>query len=172
MNGNNPTISKEVREKSLINLKNAIDLGSIGELIKPTEEWGGAYVIITSSEEEFDNLKNNNEDFYGRNTQDTYVLTRHAEILSGLFYYVKENIMGSRDNYLYGFMALLANDYIQQNGESEDYSEFLEYIIQKIYAYFEYYDWENGMGNSEEAFDVMRYYLSDEISDDEIKRIL
>lgn len=110
--------SKEIREKSLINLKNAIDLGSIGELIKPSEEWGGAYVIITSSEEKFDNLKNNNEDFYGRNTQDTYVLTRHAEILSGLFYYVKENIMSSRDNYLYGFMALLANDYIRHNNKN------------------------------------------------------
>lgn len=172
MDGDNPTISKEVREKSLINLKNAIDLGSIDELIKPAEEWGGAYVIITSSEEKFDNLKNNSEDYYGRNTHDIYVLTRHAKILSGLFYYVKENIIGSRDNYLYGFMALLANDYIRQNGESEDYSEFLEHIIQKIYAYFEYYSWENGMGNSEEAFDVMRHYLSDEISDDEIKRIL
>lgn len=34
------------------------------------------YVIITSFEEKFDNLKNNSEDFYGRNTLDTYVLTR------------------------------------------------------------------------------------------------
>lgn len=166
------TISKEQREKNLIALKNAIDMGTIDEIIKPTEEWGGAYVIITSSEERVFDPEKEEEDFYGHRAHDFFVLTKHAEILSGLFYYVKENILGGRDNYLYGFMALLANDYLRNFGESDDYTQLLKYIIDKIYGYFLYYDWENGMGDSKEAFDVMRNYLSDETSDEEIKKIL
>ena len=169
---NEKIISNETREKNLINLKNAIDLGTIDEIIKPTKEWGGAYIIITSSEEKLLPSESDEMDFYSRREQDTYVLTKHSRELSGLFYYVKENVLGQRDNYLYGFMALLANDYIKQNDEPKDYVPFLEYIINKIYAYFLYYDWGSGMSNSDEAFDVMRYYLSENISDEEIKKIL
>ena len=48
----------------------------------------------------------------------------------------------------------------------------LKHITDKIYGYFLYYNWEVGMGDSNEAFDVMRNYLSGEIRDDEIKKIL
>ena len=46
------SLTKEQREENLIKLKNAIDLGTIDELIRPTHEWGGAYVVITSDENE------------------------------------------------------------------------------------------------------------------------
>ncbi len=164
--------TKEQREKNLINLKNAIDLDKIDDIIKPTTEWGGAYVIVTSNEEDIFNPEIDEDDWHGRKSQDIYVLTKHAKILSGLFYYVKENVLNDRDNYLYGFMALLANDYLRLYGDDEDYLPLLKYITDKIYGYFLYYNWEVGMGNSNEAFDVMRNYLSSEINDDEIKKIL
>jgi len=164
-------ITKEQLEKNLINLKNTIDLGTIDEIIKPADEWSGAYVVITSNEDDIFDPQTDEDDWYGRRSQDTYVLTKHAKVLSGLFYYVKENVLGDRDNYLYGFMALLANDYIRQNGD-DDYLSLLKYVIDKIYGYFLYYDWEVGMSDSNEAFDVMRNYLSDKISDEEINKIL
>ena len=164
--------TKEQREKNLINLKNAIDLNKIDDIIKPTTEWGGAYVIITSNEKDLFNPETDEDDWHGRKSQDIYVFTKHAKILSGLFYYNKENILGDRDNYLYGFMGLLANDYLRLYGDDEDYPPLLKYITDKIYGYFLYYNWEIGMGNSNEAFDVMRNYLSGEIRDDEIKKIL
>lgn len=164
--------TKEQREENLINLKNAIDLGTIDKVIKPTKEWGGAYVIITSSEEDIFNPEIDGNDWYGRNSQDLYVITKHAKVLSGLFYHVKENVLGDWDNYLYGFMALLANDYLRANDEDCEYTPMLKYIIDKIYGYFLYYDWEVGMGDSKEAFDVMRSYLSDKTSDEEINKIL
>lgn len=163
--------TNEQREKNLINLKNAIDLGNIDEIIKPTNEWGGSYVIITSNEKDIFDSETDEDDWYGRKSQDVYVLTKHAKILSGLFYHIKENILGDRDNYLYGFMALLANDYLRLYGD-DDCLLMLKYIVDKIYGYFLYYNWEVGMGDSNEAFDVMRNYLSSEIKDDEIKKIL
>lgn len=169
--GEKMSISKQQREKNLIALKNSIDLGTIDDIIKPTKEWGGAYVIITSSEERVFDPENDKDDFYGHRSQDLFVLTKHSEILSGLFYYVKENILGKRDNYLYGFMALLANEYLRTSGE-DDYIQLLKYVIDNIYGYFLYFDWEVGMDDSKEAFDVMRNYLSDEISDDEIRKLL
>ena len=165
------SLTKEQQEKNLINLKNAIDLGSIDQLIKPCDDWGGAYVIITSSEEKILNLKKD-DGFYSHSNEDIYVLTKHARILSGLFYYIKENVLEDRDNYLYGFLALLANDYLRLYGESNDYIPLLKYIIDKAYGYFLYFDWKVSMRDSQEAFDVMRNYLSNEISDNEIRKIL
>ena len=83
--------TKEQRGKNLINLKNAIDLGKIDDIIKPTTEWGGAYVIVTSNEEDIFNSETDEDDWHGRKSQDIYVFTKHAKILSGLFYYIKEN---------------------------------------------------------------------------------
>ena len=164
--------TKEQREKNLINLKNAIDLDKIDDIIKPTTEWGGAYVIITSNEENIFNPETDEDDWHGRKSRDIYVLTKHAKILSGLFYYVKENVLDNRDNYLYGFMALLANDYLRSYGDDGDYSHLLKYIIDKIYGYFMYFDWEVSTHDSKEAFDVMRNYLSDKTTDEEIRKIL
>ena len=162
--------TKEQREINLINLKNAIDLSTIDEIIKPTNEWGGAHVIITSSKEHIIKLETG-DDWYDHKSNDLYVLTKHAKMLSGLFYYVKENVLDNRDNYLYGFMALLANDYIRKY-EDDDFYHLLKYVIDKIYAYFLYFNWEVTMNDSEAAFDVMRNYLSDKTTDDEIKKIL
>ena len=155
-------ITKESRERNLVNLKNSIDLGTIDDIIKPTDEWGGAHVIITSSNEKASN----------HDANDICVLTRHSQILSGLFFYVKENILIDRDFFLYGFMALLAIDYIRQNEESDDYNPFLKYVIDNIYAYFLYFNWESGIKDISESFDVMRNYLSDEISNNEISKVL
>lgn len=155
-------IIKESRERNLVNLKNSIDLGTIDEIIKPTDEWGGAHVIITSS----------NEKALNHDANDICVLTRHSQILSGLFFYIKENILFDRDFFLYGFMALLAIDYLRQNGESDDYNPFLKYVIDNIYAYFLYFNWESGIKDIGESFDVMRNYLSDEISNNEISKVL
>lgn len=162
---------KEQREKNLINLKNAIDLDKIDDIIKPTTEWRGAYVIVTSNEKDIFNPETDEDDWHGRKSQDIYVFTKHAKILSGLFYYIKENILSDRDNYLYGFMALLANDYLRLYGD-DDYLHLLKYIIDKIYGYFMYFDWEVSMRDSKEAFDVMRNYLSDKTTDEEIRKIL
>ena len=167
------SITNEQREKNLTNLKTAVDFGRINEfIIKRKKDWGGANVIITSCEEDIFDPKTDEDDWYGRKSMDLYVLTKHSKILSGLFYYVKENVLDERDNYLYGFMALLANDYLRNYGDDGDYRPLLKYIIDKIYEYFVYFDWEVSMDDSKVAFDVMRSYLSDKTCDDEIKKIL
>ena len=165
------TLTKEQREENLIELKNAIDLGTINKIIKPTIEWGGAYVIITSDEKEVFNPETDKVYWGDRRPAITYVLTKHAKTLSGLYFYVKHKILDSRDAFLYGFMALLANDYLKLYGDDDDYVPMLKYVIDGIYGYFLYYDWENGMGNHQEAFDVMRNYLSEKTSDEEIRKI-
>ena len=165
------SLTKEQREENLIKLKNAIDLGTIDNLIRPTHEWGGAYVVITSDENEVFNPETDEVYWADKRPLITYVVTQHAKMLSGLYYYVKLNILDSRDAFLYGFMALLANDYLKIYGDDDYYVPMLKYVIDGIYGYFLYYDWENGMGNETEAFDVMRNYLSDKTTDEEIKKI-
>lgn len=165
------SFTKEQREENLIKLKNAIDLGTIDELIRPTPEWGGAYVVITSDENDVFDPERDEVYWADKRPLITYVVTKHAKRLSGLFEYVKMNILESRDAFLYGFMALLANDYLKNYGDDDNHVPMLKYVIDGIYGYFLYYDWENGMGNSQEAFDVMRNYLSDKTSDDEIQKI-
>lgn len=165
------TFTKEQREENLIILKNAIDLGTIDEIIRPTHEWGGAYVVITSDENEVFDPKRDEVYWADKRPLITYVVTQHAKILSGLYFYVKHKILDSRDGYLYGFMALLANDYLKLYGDDDEYVPLLKYVIDGIYGYFLYYDWENGMGSEEEAFDVMRNYLSEKTSDEEIQKI-
>lgn len=150
-------ILKETKEKNLINLKNSIDSGTIDTIIKPAEEWNDAYVIITSSKEKSVNI----------DSKEIYVITKHSTILSALFYFFKENILESDDYFLFGFMALLAIDYIRQNDESDDYVPFLSYIIDKIYSFFSYCDWNYNLKEID-RFDFFRYYLSSNISNNEI----
>lgn len=69
-------------------------------------------------------------------------------------------------------MALLAIDYLRQNEESDEYNPLLKYVIDNIYAYFLYFNWESGIKDIGESFDVMRNYLSDEISNNEISKVL
>ena len=166
----NISLSKEIRQENLLTLKRAIIDGSFEELAKGNTEWGGAYVIISSSAEFIERHKNEAEETYV-NSQDTYVLTQHSIILSNLFDYVKENIMKGRDFYLYGFMALLANDFIRQFGDAEDYTLILEYVVEGISFYCKFNDWECGM-DSNLAFEIMRFFLSEQISTSEIKHIL
>ena len=148
-------INKETRIENLDALRRAIDNRTLLELPTPNNEWGGGYVIITSSEE---NLKNFRIDDV------TVVITQHSMILSKLFHYVKENIMVGRDFYLYGFMALLANDFIRQFGDLNDFNPLLDYVVSGISFYCQC--------DVTEMFDMMRFFLSDNVTDEEINKIL
>ena len=145
----------------LSELENIIENGELDE-INTCKEWGGAYVIITTQAP---------DKMTGRMENDTFVITKHAEILSKLFCYVKDNFMKTADNYLYGFMALLANDFIAQNSD-ENPQEMLKYIFKGISIYLIYYDFENSMGDSAKAFNLMKLLLSENTSDEDIKKIL
>lgn len=162
--------SKKQRQENLENLIKAIDNDSICQILEPCEEWGGAKVIITSDEEKIV-YPNIDYDFHSSSFGDLYVLTKHADILSGLFYYVKDNVLEKRDNYIYAFMALLSIDFIRQNGDG-DVISLLEHVILNIRHYFEYFDWESGMGKSDTVFNLMRYYLSRAISSRDIRFML
>ena len=107
---NNLNHSKEIRQKNLLALKGAIDSNCLNEIVEFDGEWGGAHVIITSSQDRIHDLKTDGDDWCGRSSECTYVLTRNSKDLSKLFAYVRDDIMEERDNYLYGFIALLAND--------------------------------------------------------------
>ena len=155
MNTTRSRFNKEFRLENLLNLKRAIANGSFKDLDTPNNEWEGAYVIITSCK---DRVANSTHE------EDTFVLTKHSAILSKLFYYVKENIMGERDFYLYGFMALLANDFIKNFGDINDYTLLLDYISSGIAFYYK------SAGN--DMFQVMRFFLSSNINDEDIKHIL
>ena len=109
---------KETRQNNLLALKKTIDNNSFEELISEDKDWGGAYVIITSSPERVFNPETDKDDWFGRRSSCTYVLTKHSMILSNFFYYVRDNIMGDTDNYLYGFMALLAKDFMVDYDEA------------------------------------------------------
>ena len=84
----------------------AIDLSTIDELIRPTHEWGGAYVVITSDENEVFDPERDEVYWADKRPLITYVVTKHAKRLSGLFEYVKMNILESRDAFLYGFLLM------------------------------------------------------------------
>lgn len=168
----NQNHSKETRQENLLALKRAIDAESIDDITEFDGEWGGAYVVITSSKNRIFNPETDEDDWYGRRSQCTYVLTEKSDALSKFFAYVGESIMERRDNYLYGFMALLANDFIRQFGDADEYRPLLDYVFSGISFYLGYFDWQSGMGNAEEAFKAMRFFLSDKISDDEIRHIL
>lgn len=168
---NNQNQIKEIRQRNLILLKRAIQHDFIDEISDFDREWGGAYVVITSSPERVFNPETD-EDWMGRRAACTYVLTQNAIILSKFIDYVGFNIMERQDNYLYGFMALLANDFIRQFGDPDNHTLLLDYIFSGIAFYLSYYNWENGMGNPKNAFDLMRFFLSENISNEEINHIL
>lgn len=162
---------KETRQDNLLALKKTIDNNSFEELICEDKDWGGAYVIITSSPERVFNPENDEGDWFGRRSSCTYVLTKHSMILSNFFYYVRDNIMGDTDNYLYGFMALLAKDFMKQYGDHDNYYPMLEYLFSGISFYLGCFNWETGMGKSEKAFNIIRFFLSQNTSDEEIGHI-
>lgn len=163
-------IMKNERQQNLEDLIYAIDNGSLDGIIKPTSDWGGANIIITSDKVKASNM-DDGEDFFSRQSGDLYVMTKNCEILSGLFCYVRDKVMPEKDNYLYAFMALSAIDFIRKNDDG-DYVPLLKHVAQNIKGYLTYYNWQNGMADGDEAFKVMRYYLSSKISDDEIRFIL
>ena len=73
-----------LRKANLLDLLNAIDNGSVEDLIKPTEGWGGANVLIASSKDELLNPPRS-YDFERYADSDTLVFTKHSAILSGFF---------------------------------------------------------------------------------------
>lgn len=162
---------KETRHENLLTLKRAIDNHSIDEINEFDGEWGGSYVIITSSPDKIPNTETDENDWYGHESSCTYVLTKNSNELSKLFAHVGEKIMEERDNYLYGFMALLANDFIGQFGDAHEY-DLLDYLFSGLSFYLGHFNWESGMGNPKNAFNMMRFFLSEQISDDEISHIL
>lgn len=144
---------KETRLENLETLIGAINHGFFEDLPTPYKEWGGAYVIVTSSSPK----KIGRED-------DTFVVSRHSLIISKLFYYVKEKVMIERDFHLYGFMALLANDFIREFGDMDDYTQLLDYITSGISFYYK--------NCEKDPFEIMRFFLSPNISDEDIRKIL
>ena len=159
-----------LRKTNLLDLLNAIENGSVEGLIRPTEGWGGANVLIATSKEELlSPPRSYNFERYAHS--DTLVFTKHSAILSGFFYYIKNNVMYGRDFYLYGFMALLANDYLKQKGDSDDYIPLLSYVAKGVKAYLYLFNWEDGAYHREEFYHFLKTYLSDNMSDEEIKKI-
>ena len=163
--------SKEIRHENLLTLKRAIDNHSIDEINEFDGEWGGSYVIITSSSDKIPNHETDEDDWYGHESSCTFVLTKNSNELSKFYAHVEEKVMEERDNYLYGFMALLANDFIGQFGDTYEYN-LLNYIFSGLSFYLGYFDWESGMGNPKDAFNMMRFFLSEQIPDEEIRHIL
>lgn len=79
--------------------------------------------------------------------------------------------MYRRDFYLYALMELAANDFIRQYGDINDYLSLFDYLAKGVSEYcnetnFKYFP------NSKEFFDFARGFLSDNISDEEIKFML
>ncbi|MBE6507913.1 MAG: hypothetical protein E7Z77_00715 [Methanobrevibacter sp.] len=164
------TLLKQSGKENLLALKRAIDDGSLEELISGDSEWGGAYVVISSSADFIENHRKN-ADENPMIDSDTYVLTKHSIALSGIFRYVKENVMEERDFHLYGFMAILANDFLRQFGDPDDSTFLLEYVFEGISFYCQFNDWECGT-EYDFGFEIMRFFLSENISDEEIRHIL
>lgn len=162
---------KETRQENLLTLKRAIDNNSLDEIVDYNREWGGAYVIITSSQDNIFNPETDEDDWFSHKSQSTYVLTKNSIPLSKFFVYIRDKIMERRDNYLYGFMGLLAKDFIKQFGDADDYNLLLDYVFSGVSFYLGYFDWKCGMGKSNNAFKMMRFFLSEQISDEEIRHI-
>lgn len=165
MNKTIDQISKESRLENLLALERAICNGSLEELDVPNDEWGGAHVIITSSPEDVFDPESDEDDWLSRRSQDTYVVTKHSKALSKVFWHVKENILDERDFHLYGFMAFLANDFLKEFGDLDDCTLMLEYVASGILFYYKFfYEFDK--------FQLMRFFLSQNISDEEIKNML
>lgn len=162
---------KKIRQFNLLKLKESIDNDSIDGLIDFNREWGGAYVVVTSNPERVFDPEIDENDWMGRRAACTYVLTKHALKVSKFLSFVDHNVMARQDNYLFGFIALLANDFIKQFGDVDNYTLLLDYLFSGVSFYFSYYDGESGMGNSRKAFELMRFFLSEKTSDEEIRHI-
>ena len=155
MNKTVTKINKETRLENILALKRAVYNNSFEDLDTENSEWRGAHVIIRSSESKTDDNK------FG----DIHVITKHSKTLSKLFHYVKENIMEARDFYLYGFMALLANDFIRNFGDGKNPNYLLEYVTSGISFYYQF-------RGCTDMFNLMRFFLSSNITDEEIMGIL
>ncbi len=152
-------LTKEMRKENLLNLKKIINDESFDELNFMKREWGGAEIVITSDSKRVFNPETDKDDWFGRRSSCTYVLTKHSMLLSNFIYYVSRKIMDRTDFYLYNFMAFLAKDYINFFGE-ENPTQLLNHIFYGVAAYCKYYDWE--IGNRDTISDFMKFFLSDE----------
>ena len=160
-------LKNEYRHENILALKQAIGDGFFMDLPLPNDEWGGAYVIITSSPDRVFDPETDEDNWIGNRSQDTYVVTQHSVMLSKFFYFVKDSIMIDRDYYLYGFMALLANDFLREFGDDVDCRYLLDYIVSGIAFYYN----AKETSSDESLFGAMRFFLSENIPDEEIKRI-
>ena len=137
---NNQNHLKETSQENLLTLKRAIDSNSLDDLVDYSREWGGAYVVITSSQDKIFNPETDEDDWFSRKSQSTYVLTKNSIPLSKFFIYIRVKIMERRDNFLYGFMALLAKDFIRQFGDTDEYNLLLNYVFSGVSFYLGYFD--------------------------------
>ncbi len=151
-------ITKEIKEENLKNLKIIINNENYDKLSPNNIEWGGGEVVITSNPERIFNPETGENDWFGRKTACTYVLTKHALILSKFFYYVDENLLTGSDYHLYKFMAFLAIDYINEFGD-DNANQLLNHIYYGLKAYLKYYNWEIAKKDTISKF--MAFFLTD-----------
>lgn len=90
MNRNNLNHLKETRQENLLDLKRGIDNKSLNEIVEFNGEWSESYVIITSSQDKIYNPETDENDWYGRQSECTYVLTKNSKALSKFFAYGNE----------------------------------------------------------------------------------
>ena len=152
-------LTKEMKKENLLKLRKMINDNNLDDLNFLNREWGGEEIIITSSPERVFNPETDEDDWFGRRSACTYVLTKHAMLLSNLFYYVNVNIMTGRDFYLYNFMAYLAIDYINQFGD-ENPIQLISHVVYGVAAYCKYYDFK--VGSRKTILNFMKFFLSDE----------
>lgn len=105
---------------------------------------GDAFVIITSKKESVHN-----------STHDEVIfdLAKKSKILSKIYYYIKEYLMVEMDFFIYGFMALLANDFMKEFRDMDDYTLLLNYIASGI----EYYYQSEKFVSNDEIFLIIQY---------------
>lgn len=163
------------RKDNLVKLKKILDNENFENYI--TEEcWGGADVMITSDPNRVFNPETDEDDWFGRRSSTTYVLTKNANALSGLIFYVKDNIMKyyGKDLFLYDLIALFANNYIEKVGDYDDYYPLLRYLYKGIEEYCYLFYWPHDKKSTkykrssthDETKDFMKF-LKEFMDDDE-----
>ena len=156
-----------MRKDKLLTLKKSIDKKTFDQFITLEKEWNDSYVIITSSPDLIMNHKNN---LSNHKFACTLVITKNSAILSNFLNYVSKNIMINKDFYLFKLIAILSNDYIKQYGDMDDYYPLLNHLINRIYYYCKFYEYEWADANS--IFKFIRLLASENISDEEINQAL
>lgn len=166
-------ITDNERKENLARLKEILDNENFENYI--TDEcWGGADVMVTSDPGRVFNPETDEDDWFGRRSSTIYVLTKNANALSGLFFYVKDNIMKGygKDLFLYDLMALFSKNYIEKVGDSDDYYPMLRYVYKGIeeYCYIFYWPYEKNTKYkrlSDNELDDFMKFLKDFMDDDE-----